>query len=113
MGMTRDSQFGPLVMFGLGGIYTEVMKDVSFRVAPIDEEEALKMISELRSYPILKGVRGESSADIEAIVDGLLRLSQLVNDFPQITELDINPVMVKAKGEGTVAIDARIILTDA
>ena len=94
LGVSRDPQFGPLLMFGLGGVYVEVLKDVSFRVAPITRQDAMDMIHEIRSYPLLAGVRGEKTADIQAIVECLLRLSQLVTDFPQIIELDINPLMV-------------------
>lgn len=110
LGMNKDPQFGPLLMFGLGGIYVEVLKDVSFRVAPITDSEAWEMISEIKSYPILKGVRGEKPADIDSIVNALLRLSQLVTDFPNILEMDINPLMVYDKGKGSVATDVRISL---
>jgi len=110
LGMTRDAQFGPMLMFGLGGIYVEVLKDVSFRIAPISVQDANAMVREIRSYPLLTGVRGEKPADIDAIVESLLRLSQLVTDFPEITELDINPLKVFAKGEGAVALDARLAL---
>jgi len=111
LGVSKDAQFGHMIMFGLGGIYVEVLKDVSFRIAPLSETDAREMISEIKTYKILTGVRGEESVDIEAIVDSLLRLSKLVTDFPQISELDINPlsVMPKSKG-GAVALDARIAL---
>jgi acetyltransferase len=95
-------------MFGLGGVYVEVLKDVSFRVAPMTRQDALDMIQEIRSYPLLAGVRGEKTADIQAIVECLLRLSQLVNDFPQIVELDINPLMVGEVGQGAIAVDCRM-----
>ncbi|MDO8136352.1 MAG: acetate--CoA ligase family protein [Candidatus Brocadiales bacterium] len=108
LGATLDPQFGPLLMFGLGGIYVEVLKDVSFRVAPITQRDAREMLGEIRAYPLLKGARGESPVDLEAIVEGLQRLSQLVTDFPQVLELDINPLSVLPKGKGAVAIDARI-----
>lgn len=108
LGATLDPQFGPLLMFGLGGIYVEVLKDVSFRVAPITQRDAWEMLGEIRAYPLLKGARGESPVDLEAIVEGLQRLSQLVTDFPQVLELDINPLSVLPKGKGAVAIDARI-----
>ncbi len=109
-GMNRDPQFGPLVMFGLGGIYVEVLKDVSFRVAPFDRKEAMAMIQEIRSYGLLRGVRGEPPADLDAVADVLLRLSQLVTDFPEIVEMDINPLMVFEKGRGAVGVDMRLIL---
>lgn len=110
LGMTRDPQFGPLLMFGLGGIYVEVLKDVAFRVAPIGPDEAESMIREIRSFPLLRGVRGEKASDLAAVVDALCRLSQLCVDFPEILELDVNPLLVKPEGEGAVAIDARLAL---
>ncbi|MBI5679046.1 MAG: acetate--CoA ligase family protein, partial [Planctomycetes bacterium] len=94
LGMSRDPQFGPLLMFGLGGIYIEILKDVSFRIAPIGLNEAEEMIQEIRSFPLLKGARGERPVDINTVVDNILRLSQLVTDFPEIIEMDINPLIV-------------------
>ncbi len=109
LGMTRDAQFGPMLMFGLGGIYVEVLKDVSFRIAPITSREASEMIEGIRSVALLKGARGEKPVDMESIKDSLLRLSQLVTEFPMIRELDINPLKVfTADCGGSVAIDARI-----
>jgi len=110
LGMSKDPQFGPMLMFGLGGIYVEVLKDVSFRIAPIIPREADEMINSIKSIALLKGARGEKPADIDSIKEGLLRLSQLVTDFPMIKELDINPLKVfPAEGKGgSVAIDARI-----
>ncbi|MGQ9676018.1 MAG: acetate--CoA ligase alpha subunit [Chloroflexota bacterium] len=110
LGVTRDPTFGHLIAFGLGGIYVEVLKDVAFRVAPLTPADAAAMIQEIRSYLLLRGVRGEEPADIEAIVDALLRLSQLVVDFPEISELDINPLMVMEQGHGAIAVDGRMIL---
>lgn len=110
IGMSTDPQFGPVIMFGLGGVYVEALKDVSFRVAPISREEAEEMIRETRSYALLVGVRGEPPADIGAIIDVILRISQLSMDFPEILELDINPLLVGEKGKGAVAVDSRIIL---
>jgi len=110
VGMSRDPQFGPLVAFGLGGIYVEALKDVVFRVAPFGRQEAEEMIREIRSYPLLEGIRGEPPADHEAMVDALLRISQLVTDFPEIVELDINPLMVFEEGHGAMAIDMRLVL---
>jgi len=110
LGMNRDPQFGPLVMFGLGGIYVEVMKDVVFRVAPFGKNEAHYMIREIRGFPLLAGVRGEHPSDLAAIEEALLRLSQLVSDFPEIVEMDINPLKVGEAGGGAVAIDARITI---
>jgi len=110
LGMSKDPQFGPMLIFGLGGIYVEVLKDVSFRIAPIIPREADEMINSIKSIALLKGARGEKPVDIESIKEGLLRLSQLVSDFPMIKELDINPLKVfPAEGKGgAVAIDARI-----
>jgi acetyltransferase len=110
LGMSRDPQFGPLVAFGLGGIYVEALKDVSFRVAPFSPREADGMIREIRSYRLLEGVRGEAPADLEALKDALLRVSRLVTDFPEIVELDINPMMVFERGRGAMAIDMRLVL---
>jgi len=110
IGMSRDPQFGPLLMFGLGGIYVEVMKDVVFRLAPIDRAEAREMVESIRSFPLLKGVRGEPPADVDAVVDTILRVSQLVTDFPEIVELDVNPLIVHEAGQGATVLDARMIL---
>jgi len=108
LGMAKDPDFGPMLMFGLGGIYVEVLKDVAFRIAPIDRREANTMINEIRSFPLLKGVRGEEPADIKSIIDSLVKLSQLVTDFPEIIEMDINPLMVMSTGKGAIAVDCRI-----
>jgi acetyl coenzyme A synthetase (ADP forming)-like protein len=110
VGMNRDPQFGPLITFGLGGIYVEILKDVTFRVAPFSKQEAEDMLSEIRAHALLDGVRGQPPADKAAIVDTLLRVGQLVQDFPEITELDINPLMVYTSGEGAIAIDMRLVL---
>lgn len=110
VGMNRDPQFGPLIMFGLGGIYVEVLEDVTFRVAPMSRSQGEQMIQEIRSYPLLTGVRGQAPSDREAIVDTILRIAQLSIDFPEIAELDINPLFVKEEGEGAVAVDMRLIL---
>ncbi|WP_457750949.1 acetate--CoA ligase family protein [Thermococcus sp.] len=110
IGVTEDPQFGHALMFGLGGIFVEVLKDVTFRIIPITERDARKMITEIKSYPILAGARGEEPADIDAIVDLLLKVSDLVNDLDvYIKEMDLNPVFVYNKGEGAVIVDARII----
>ena len=108
VGSIKDSQFGPTLMFGFGGIFVEVMKDVSFRIAPITEEDAQEMITEVKAYPILRGYRGQPPADIDTIAKILLSTSKLVMDHQEIKELDLNPVMVYEKGAKTV--DARIIL---
>jgi acetyltransferase len=112
VGISRDPQLGPLIGFGMGGIYVEVLKDVVFRLAPLSRQEAQEQIEAIRSFPILRGVRGESPADIPSILDTLLRTSQLVTDFPEIVEMDINPLMVYDQGQGAMVLDARIILHD-
>ncbi len=108
VGATKDPQFGPALMFGLGGIFVEVLKDVSFRIAPITKTDAKEMINEVKGYPILRGYRGQPPADINSIIEILLNTSKLVTDHPEIRELDLNPILVYEKGAKTV--DARIIL---
>jgi len=110
VGMNRDPQFGPLVTFGLGGIYVEALRDVAFRVAPFSRREADAMIREIRAHALLEVIRGRPEADTEAIVEALLRVGLLVTDFPEIVELDINPLIVYEKGRGALALDARMVL---
>ena len=112
IGAKQDPKFGPLVMFGMGGIYVEVLKDVVFRLAPIDEYEAKHMVSSVRTSKILRGVRGEKPSDVNALVECLQRLSQLVTDFPEITEFDMNPLLVMEEGKGCKSVDVRIGLKD-
>ena len=107
VGLKEDAQFGHALMFGLGGIFVEVYKDVSFRVTPIDKKEALRMISEIKGYPILRGIRGKKPADIDAISDVLVKVSDLA-EKENIIELDINPLIVNESG--AVAVDARAML---
>jgi acetyltransferase len=113
LGVTRDERFGPVLMFGLGGIYTETFRDVAFRLAPIRENEADEMIHDIRSIKLLEGVRGEPASDLNAVADCLMRLSQFVTDHPRVQELDINPLLVYPQGKGAMAADARIILSDS
>lgn len=113
MGITHDPQFGHMIMFGLGGIYVEVLKDISFRIVPLSREDAHEMIRETKTFPLLRGVRGEAEADIDAIEKSLLTLSQMATDFPEIIEADINPLLVRARGEGVTAIDARFTIGGA
>jgi acetyl coenzyme A synthetase (ADP forming)-like protein len=108
LGMNRDPSFGPLIMFGMGGIMVEALKDVSFYLAPLTEDEAKQMLMKTRTYKILKGMRGEEGVDIDAIAEGLQRLSQLVTEFPQIQEMDINPYVVGPAGTSPIAVDARM-----
>jgi acetyltransferase len=110
VGVKRDPTFVPLVMFGLGGIYVEVLADVSFRLAPLTAAEAEEMIDEVRSAKLLAGVRGAAPADRPALIDAIIRIGQFAADHPEIAELDVNPLVVFPEGEGVVAVDARIIL---
>ena len=111
LGMTRDPQFGPMLMFGLGGIFVEVMKDVTFHLAPITAEEAMQMLAGTKSFALLEGARGRAAADLTSIAGGLQRISQLVTDFPQIVEMDINPFIVGEVGTPAVVADARMTLS--
>ncbi|MDH5447594.1 MAG: acetate--CoA ligase family protein [Candidatus Bathyarchaeota archaeon] len=108
VGAIKDDQFGPSVMFGLGGIFVEILKDVVFRVAPVSKQEAELMITEIKAYPVLRGYRNQPPLDTNAIADVIVNTSKLVMDYQEIKELDLNPVMVYEKGAKTV--DARIIL---
>lgn len=111
IGAIKDPQFGPALMFGLGGIFVEVLKDVSFRVAPITEYDAGEMIKEIKGYPILTGIRGQEPSDLNALKNILLKVSKLVMDYPIINQLDLNPVFSYPKG--AKCVDARIILEEA
>jgi acetyltransferase len=113
IGMVTDPQFGPLLMFGLGGIFVEVMKDVAFRINPLTDASAREMIESLRSYRLLTGFRGSAPVDIDRIVDTLLRVSQLVRDFDCFSEIDINPFIVSADKSRCKAVDARFIVRHA
>jgi len=113
IGIKRDPQFGALIMFGIGGIYVEVLKDVSFRICPIRELSAWHMIKEIKGYKLLQGFRGRQPADIEKIVESLQRLSQLALDFPDFSEIDINPFLVFEQGKGACAIDARFLYSES
>jgi len=110
LGVTKEGNFGHMLMFGLGGVYTEVVKDVAFRFAPIDRDEALEMIRETKSFKTLTGYREFPKMDIEALADALVGLSSLVVNHPEIKEMDINPLIVQKEGEGCKAVDVRIIV---
>ena len=110
LGATRDSKFGPMCMFGLGGTFVEALQDVTFRLSPMWEVSAEIMISSIKAYKVLKGIRGNPPSDIDAIKDCILRLSQMISDHPQISELDINPLIVYPEGQGCVVADSRILL---
>lgn len=110
IGMKRDAGFGPLLMFGLGGIYVELFKDVAFRIAPVTAAEARQMITETRAGKLLTGFRGAAKADLDAVVDVILRLGRISLDFPQIEEIEVNPLLVYPEGQGVLALDGRVIL---
>jgi acetyltransferase len=112
VGAQRDAQFGPLVMFGLGGVYVEVLRDVAFRLAPLSAEEAREMVAETAAGKLLAGVRGQTPGDVEAVVETLRRVGQLMADHPGIAEIDLNPLIVGAEGTGAWAVDVRVILAD-
>lgn len=110
IGTNKDPQFGPVIMFGLGGLFVEVLKDVSFRIIPVNKRDAQEMIQGIKGYPLLQGYRGKDPADIPALVDLILKISKFVDENPKIKELELNPVF--AYSEGAVAVDARIILEE-
>jgi acyl-CoA synthetase (NDP forming) len=110
VGMSKDPQFGPVIMFGLGGVLVEVLKDVSFRIVPLEKRDAAQMVREIKGYPILEGVRGREPADVPAIESLILKLSAFAEANPQIEEIDLNPVF--AYPDGVIAVDARIVIGD-
>ena len=111
IGMTKDAQFGPVLMFGLGGVLVELLKDVAFRIVPIEREDAREMIHEIKGFPLLDGFRGREPVDTNILEEILLKVSRFVDDHPEIRELDLNPVF--AYKDGAVAVDARVILEGA
>ena len=108
VGVSKDPQFGPVIMFGLGGIFVELLKDVTFRVIPVEQRDAREMIKEVKGYPLLQGYRGKESANISALVEVILKISKLIEENPHIKELELNPIFVYR--EKAVGVDARIIL---
>jgi acyl-CoA synthetase (NDP forming) len=108
VGMTKDAQFGPVLMFGLGGILVELLKDVSFRIVPLERQDAHEMICEIKGYPLLQGYRGGEPVDISILEEILLKVSRFVESHPEIKEVDLNPIF--AYKDGAVAVDARVIL---
>ena len=110
VGASKDPQFGPVLMFGLGGVFVEVLKDVSFRIIPINRKDAKEMVEEIKGYPLLQGYRGKKPADLPALIEILLKISRLMEKNPEIKELDLNPVVAYEKG--ALAVDARIILEE-
>ena len=112
LGGRQDPQFGPVVVVGLGGIFVEIIEETAVRVAPISRKVAGEMLFSLRGSQILRGARGHRPLDVDAVIESILRLSQLLSDFPEIDELDINPLRVLAEGDGCLALDARMILAN-
>jgi acyl-CoA synthetase (NDP forming) len=110
VGVTTDAQFGPVLMFGLGGVLVEVLKDVAFRIIPIEERDARQMIEEIQGYPLLQGYRGQDPADEAALRALLLKVSAFIEQHPEVAELDLNPVL--AYRDGAIAVDARVVLQD-
>lgn len=110
VGAVRDRQFGPLIMFGLGGIYVNFLRDVSYRLCPLTRSEAAEMIEETRAYALLRGVRGEPPSDMSSIVDVMLKMSQIMVRFEEISEMEINPLFVYEKGKGCIGVDIRITI---
>ena len=110
LGMSKDAQFGPVLMFGLGGILVEILKDVSFRIVPLTKRDAAQMVREIKAFPVLEGYRGMEPANIPALEDALLKLSEFAESNPEVRELDLNPVF--AYKDGAVAVDARIVLEE-
>lgn len=109
VGMTTDPQFGPVMMFGLGGIMVEVLKDVSFRLVPLTERDAVQMIDEIKGRAVLEGVRGRPPADKAALCETILKVAEFVEQHPEVQELDLNPVI--AYPDGVIAVDARIVIS--
>ncbi len=110
VGARRDPSFGPIVMCGLGGIYVEVMKDISFRALPLSRGIALSMLEEIRSYPLLLGARGEEKKDIESVIDTIIKIGSIIKKCERITDIEINPVVVYTIKNGLKAVDARILI---
>ena len=111
VGMNKDAQFGPVLMFGLGGVLVEIMKDVAFRVAPLIRKDASEMIKEIKGYPILQGYRGQDPVDISCLEDILMKLSKFVEENPNVQEIDLNPIL--AGKNGAIAVDARVVTEDS
>jgi len=113
VGMRRDPTFGPMMMFGMGGTLVEQLKDISFRIAPLSHEDIVEMVDATIAGKLLKGVRGSAQADLEAVKTAIAALSQLALDFPEIEEIEINPLVVYAQGQGALALDSRAVLRHA
>ena len=113
VGTLQDPSFGATVMFGLGGVWVEILEDVSFKLAPLSAEDARGMVQEIKGYPVLAGIRGAPPADINALVDIIQKVGQLAHEFPEIAEMDLNPIFAFDDGKGAVVADARIILGES
>ncbi len=111
IGMSKDAQFGPVLMFGLGGLWVEILKDVSFRIVPLTKRDAEEMIGEIKGYPLLTGYRGQEPVDVSKLEDFLLKVSDFVELNPVVKELDLNPIF--AYSDGAVAVDARVVIEDS
>jgi acyl-CoA synthetase (NDP forming) len=111
VGMSKDAQFGPVLMFGLGGVLVEILKDVSFRIVPLVKRDAAEMIKEIKGYPLLEGYRGQEPVNVGNLEDMIIKVSDFVEKNPEIKELDLNPIF--AYKDGAVAVDARVVLEDA
>ena len=107
-GIATDPQYGPMMMFGLGGIFVEALEDVAFRLAPLNDQDAKELVRSVKAFKLLQGARGTTPAQIDRVEETLLRLSQLVTDFPEVQELDINPLMISEKNGEPIAVDGRI-----
>jgi len=113
VGITNDPNFGPLLACGAGGALVELLRDVSVRLTPLTDTDALQMVKSLRTYPLLEGYRGGPKRDVKALEEVILRLNQLVEDIPEVAELDLNPVMVLREGKGAVVVDARVRVAES
>lgn len=111
VGIKRDPSFGPVVLLGLGGVWVELLRDVSLRICPVARDDVLEMLKELKGYPLLNGYRGSKPVDLEALIDLTLKVSQLALDLPALSEMDLNPVMLQEQGKGCIAVDYRMIIT--
>jgi acyl-CoA synthetase (NDP forming) len=112
VGARRDGTFGPIIMFGLGGIYVEVMKDVAFRALPINQREVMSMVKQIRAYPLLLGVRGEEKKDVDRVVDTIVKVGAIIQKCKRISDIEINPLVVYESGQGVKAVDVRILITN-
>ena len=112
VGARKDPAFGPTIMFGMGGIYVEVLKDVTFRAVPFSRAEAIEMMKEIRAYPLLLGVRGEERKDIECVLDTIIRLGTIIQRCEGISDIEVNPLMAYEQGQGAKAVDIRVLLTE-